>query len=129
MYLHRLRQPRISLMNGTNFQLKLKQTQLLNQAMQQSLRILQMSSIEVEREVEDWLADNPLLERTESDEPPYEMPQYTAGIAHRHLSLDDDNASAWENLADEEKLKCYLHKEVGEHLLSPNEAARVHISM
>ena len=57
-------------MNGTNFQLKLKQTQLLNQAMQQSLRILQMSSIEVEREVEDWLADNPLLERTESDEPP-----------------------------------------------------------
>ena len=30
-------------MNGTNFQLKLKQTQLLNQAMQQSFRILQRS--------------------------------------------------------------------------------------
>ena len=104
-------------MNGTNFQLKLKQTQLLNQAMQQWLRILQMSGLEVEREVEDWLADNP----------PYDMPQYTADIAHRHLSLDDDNASAWENLAEEETLNAYLHKQVSEHPLSPIEAARVHI--
>lgn len=127
MYLHRLKTTTHSLMNGTNFQLKLKQTQLLNQAMQQSLRILQMSGLEVEREVEDWLADNPLLERTESDEPPYDMPQYTADIAHRHLSLDDDNASAWENLAEEETLNAYLHKQVSEHPLSPIEAARVHI--
>ena len=50
-------------MNGTNFQLKLKQTQKLNQSMQQSLYVLQMSSQEIDREVEEWLADNPLLER------------------------------------------------------------------
>ena len=46
--------------------LKLKQTQQLNQRLQQSLRILQMSGLELEREVEDWLSDNPLLERPES---------------------------------------------------------------
>ena len=48
--------------------LKLKQTQQLNQRLQQSLRILQMSGLELEREVEDWLLDNPLLERPETDE-------------------------------------------------------------
>ena len=50
--------------------LKLKQTQQLNQRLQQSLRILQMSGFELEREVEDWLLDNPLLERPETDEFP-----------------------------------------------------------
>ena len=35
--------------------LKLRQTQQLNQRLQQSLRILQMSGIELEREVENWL--------------------------------------------------------------------------
>ena len=40
--------------------LKLKQTQQLNQGLQQSLRVLQMSGLELEREVDDWLQDNPL---------------------------------------------------------------------
>lgn len=39
--------------------IKLKQTQQLNQRLQQSLRVLQMSGIELEREVENWLSDNP----------------------------------------------------------------------
>ncbi|WP_431733032.1 hypothetical protein [Kingella kingae] len=64
-------------MTSTKFQLKLKQTLQLNQAMQQSLRVLQMSGLEVEREVEDWLADNPLLERRESEDWGKE-PHYTA---------------------------------------------------
>ena len=51
-----------------SFQLKHKQVQQLNQTMQQSLRVLQMSGIELEREVEDWLEDNPLLERQETPE-------------------------------------------------------------
>ena len=38
-------------MSENNFQLKLKQSQQLNQSMQQSLRVLQMSSQEIEREV------------------------------------------------------------------------------
>ena len=39
-------------MSGPSFHLKLKQTQQLNQAMRQSLRILHMSGIELDREVE-----------------------------------------------------------------------------
>lgn len=74
-------------MTSTKFQLKLKQTLQLNQAMQQSLRVLQMSGLEVEREVEDWLADNPLLERRESEDWGKE-PHYTANISSkRHISL------------------------------------------
>ena len=55
-------------MSSTNIQLKLRQTQQLSQNMQQSLRVLQMSGIEIEREVEDWLSDNPLLDRVEQPE-------------------------------------------------------------
>ena len=51
-----------------NLGLKLKQTQQLNQNLHQALRILQMSGLEIEREVDDWLQDNPLLERAESSE-------------------------------------------------------------
>ena len=115
-------------MSTTNFQLKLKQTQQLSQNMQQSLRVLQMSGIEIEREVEEWLADNPLLDKVEQPEKTYDPPQHTADIAKRHTSLDnDDDSSAWENLAQEETLHAYLHKQVSEHPLTPAEAARVHI--
>lgn len=115
-------------MTGNNFQLKLKQTQQLNQAMQQSLRVLQMSGLEMEREVEDWLADNPLLERSDPIESSEEFAHYTANIASKHISLDDDDSSSmWENLAQEETLNAYLHKQVSEHPLSEIEAARVHI--
>nr|HRM22633.1 RNA polymerase sigma-54 factor [Neisseria sp.] len=55
-------------MSGQNFQLKLKQTQQLSQGLQQSLRVLQMSGLELEHEVEEWLQDNPLLERSEAPE-------------------------------------------------------------
>ena len=102
-------------MSSTNIQLKLRQTQQLSQNMQQSLRVLQMSGIEIEREVEDWLADNPLLDRVEQPEKTYEPPQTTVDIAKRGVSLDDDDSSAWENLAQEETLNSYLHKQVAEH--------------
>lgn len=59
--------------------IKLKQTQQLNQRLQQSLRVLQMSGIELEREVENWLSDNPLLERKDTDEfSDAEFSHYTA---------------------------------------------------
>ncbi len=116
-------------MSGTNdFQLKLKQTQQLSHTMQQSLRILQMSGIELEREVEDWLAENPLLEKVESEEPMHgDMPRMpTASVSKLGLQSDYDENS-WENVAEEETLHAYLHKQVGEHPLSPSEAAHVHI--
>ena len=114
-------------MNDNTFRLKLKQTQQLNQSQQQSLRVLQMSGLEVEREVEDWLEENPVLERGEIPESPLEPPRLSAAITQKHLSFDDENESAWENLTEEESLHSYLHKQVCEHPLSPAEAARVHI--
>lgn len=114
-------------MSSNNYQLKLKQTQQLSQGLQQSLRVLQMSGIEIEREVEDWLADNPLLERTEAPERGYEPPRQTAALSSRGLSLEDDDSSAWENITQEETLNQYLHKQVCEHPLDKTEAAHVHI--
>lgn len=112
-------------MNGTNFQLKLRQTQQLSQNMQQSLRILQMSGLEIEREVNEWLAENPLLERSEPPEMP-EPPRVTAEITKRNISMNDDG-NAWEHVEQEETLNHYLHQQVSEHPLSPVEAAHVHI--
>lgn len=116
-------------MSSNNFQLKLKQTQQLSQSMQQSLRVLQMSGLEVEREVEDWLEENPLLERKELPESQlFDIHALNADIAKRGISLDDeDGASAWENLSSEDTLNSYLHKQVCEHPLSEKEAAYVHV--
>lgn len=107
--------------------LKLRQTQQLNQRLQQSLRILQMSGIELEREVEDWLQDNPLLERPEADEfADAEFNHGTTMPRSNHLG-GDDAEDAWLNIAKEEDFNQYLHSQVCEHPLSDKEAAYVHI--
>ena len=107
--------------------LKLRQTQQLNQRLQQSLRILQMSGIELEREVEDWLQDNPLLERPEADEfADAEFNHGTTMPRSNHLG-GDDAEDAWLNIAKEEDFNQYLHSQVCEHPLSEKEAAYVHI--
>lgn len=105
--------------------IKLKQTQQLNQRLQQSLRVLQMSGIELEREVEDWLSDNPLLERKDTDE------FSDAGFSHytapaRQIG-GDEGEDMLSNIAGEEDFKQYLHAQVCEHPLSDQEAACVHI--
>ena len=107
--------------------LKLRQTQQLNQRLQQSLRILQMSGIELEREVEEWLQDNPLLERPEADE--FADADFNHGTTmprSNHLG-GDDAEDAWLNIAKEEDFNQYLHSQVCEHPLSDKEAAYVHI--
>ena len=107
--------------------LKLRQTQQLNQRLQQSLRILQMSGIELEREIEDWLQDNPLLERPEADEfADAEFNHGTTMPRSNHLG-GDDAEDAWLNIAKEEDFNQYLHAQVCEHSLSDKEAAYVHI--
>lgn len=105
--------------------IKLKQTQQLDRRLQQSLRVLQMSGIELEREVEDWLSDNPLLERKDTDE------FSDAGFSHytapaRQIG-GDEGEDMLSNIAGEEDFKQYLHAQVCEHPLSDQEAACVHI--
>ena len=112
-----------------NFSLKLKQTQQLNQRLQQSLRILQMSGLEIEREVEDWLQDNPLLERPETEEftDADFNSKISAALPRSGQIGGDDAEDAWLNIAAEEDFNTYLHKQVCEHPLTEKEAAHVHI--
>ena len=49
-------------------QLKLSQHLTLTPQLQQSIRLLQLSTIELNAEVERMLQENPLLERAESEE-------------------------------------------------------------
>lgn len=52
-------------------QLKLSQQLTLTPQLQQSIRLLQLSTIELNQEIERLLIDNPLLEREEGDEASY----------------------------------------------------------
>ena len=49
-------------------QLKLTQHLTLTPQLQQSIRLLQLSTLELNQELERFLADNPLLERDEGEE-------------------------------------------------------------
>ncbi len=113
-------------MSSYAFQLKLKQTQQLNQTMRQSLRVLQMSGIELEREVEDWLEENPLLERVEVSEAAPE-PSFSAAISSSRQINGDEAEDIWATIAEEEDFVTYLHKQVCEHPLQEQQAALVHI--
>ncbi|MBM3390417.1 MAG: RNA polymerase factor sigma-54 [Betaproteobacteria bacterium] len=57
-------------------QLKLSQHLALTPQLQQSIRLLQLSTLELNQEIETFLQDNPLLER--EDEPAPEAPAYAA---------------------------------------------------
>ena len=108
--------------------LKLRQTQQLNQGLQQSLRVLQMSGLELEREVDDWLQDNPLLERCEpAEDGRFEPTRLSAAVSSRNQIGGEDAEDVWATIADKEDFKRYLHNQVCEHPLSEQEGARVHI--
>src|SRR5689334_6400741 len=55
-----------------SLQLKLSQHLTLTPQLQQSIRLLQLSTVELNQELERYLADNPLLERTDL-EPSHEI--------------------------------------------------------
>ncbi len=64
-----------------SLQLKLGQHLTLTPQLQQSIRLLQLSTLELNQELEQMLQDNPLLEREEGDEPALdaaEVPAHTA---------------------------------------------------
>lgn len=51
-----------------SLQLKLSQQLTLTPQLQQAIRLLQLSTVELEQEIEQMLADNPLLERSNDEE-------------------------------------------------------------
>src|ERR1700741_2297120 len=56
-------------------QLKLSQHLTLTPQLQQSIRLLQLSTLELNQEIEKFLQDNPLLERDDVREEPPAPPQ------------------------------------------------------
>jgi RNA polymerase sigma-54 factor len=60
-------------------QLKLSQHLTLTPQLQQSIRLLQLSTMELNQELEKFLAENPLLEREDADAPPTEVPVHMNG--------------------------------------------------
>ncbi|MCP2039452.1 RNA polymerase sigma-54 factor [Neisseria sp. HSC-16F19] len=115
-------------MSKAALSLKLKQTQQLNQNLQQSLRVLHMSSQALEDEVADWLADNPFLEKTELPDggEPLLPQQYVKPAEHAHVG-GDDAADIWATVASDPDLIAQLHAQVCEHPLDETTAAHVHI--
>ena len=57
-----------------SLQLKLGQHLTLTPQLQQSIRLLQLSTLELNQELEQMLQDNPLLEREEEDEASFTSP-------------------------------------------------------
>ena len=65
-----------------SLQLKLGQHLTLTPQLQQSIRLLQLSTLELNQELEQMLQDNPLLEREEEDEASFNHAEATEASAH-----------------------------------------------
>ena len=80
-------------------QLKLSQHLALTPQLQQSIRLLQLSTLELNQEIENFLQENPLLER--EDEPVPEAPVYAAsGDALQAPTESLDGAEPEPNFGD-----------------------------
>lgn len=81
-----------------SLQLKLSQSLTLTPQLQQSIKLLQLSTIELNQEIERFLADNPLLEREDGDETP---PPPRGEVAGEATSSADTQQEAAERDAPE----------------------------
>jgi RNA polymerase sigma-54 factor len=75
-----------------SLQLKLSQHLTLTPQLQQSIRLLQLSTVELNQELERYLAENPLLERADlsSEEPAGERPPDAGPAAEREPEPEPD---------------------------------------
>ena len=67
-----------------NLQLRISQNLALTPQLQQSIRLLQLSSLELDQELEIILQDNPLLELVDGDNPDADIPE--ASLAETSMS-------------------------------------------
>jgi RNA polymerase sigma-54 factor len=80
-----------------SLQLKLGQHLTLTPQLQQSIRLLQLSTLELNQELEQMLQDNPLLEREDDDEAGYaagEAPSHVAEVEPQGAENPPANAEA-----------------------------------
>lgn len=105
-------------------QLKLKLNQQLSQKLQQSLHVLQLSTLELQELVASWLADNPFLEEIDSfQEDDLAIEQY---VQPPQTGRHHDDIDAWETLPDDPDMYTMLHQQVCHYNLDNSTATLVH---
>ncbi len=85
-------------------QLKLSQHLTLTPQLQQSIRLLQLSTVELNAEVERMLQENPLLEKAEGDEEPLPAVSQLAGTgaaSTEEMPAHDDDRAGGKEAGDE----------------------------
>ena len=76
-----------------SLQLKLSQHLTLTPQLQQSIRLLQLSTLELNQEIERFLQDNPLLEREEGSEEEAAAPAPAAQLTTDFTSTSSTTTS------------------------------------
>lgn len=99
---------------------ELKQTLRLNASMQQSIHILQMSSIELQQSIEHELAQNPFLEIAENES---DIPQNTESTNSSSASHRNTEAYDFSNITAEKSLHQYIYEQISLDIIDPIEYA------
>ncbi len=81
-----------------NLQLRISQNLALTPQLQQSIRLLQLSSLELDQELETILQDNPLLELVDADTPEPDMDdgslaEQVNGVDHDPMTADGEQSN------------------------------------
>ncbi|GAA5234305.1 RNA polymerase factor sigma-54 [Verticiella sediminum] len=107
-------------------QLRASQHLALTPQLQQSIRLLQMSTLELETEIEQALQDNPMLEREDAEpgEPPRETVKLQRGERRGDGELDDE---AMQQEAPPLSLAEHLMQQLKFTQASPRDAALVEL--
>jgi len=100
-----------------NLQLRISQNLALTPQLQQSIRLLQLSTLELSQELETILQENPLLEMADGEEGEFEDNSATPTETIESVHADDANsfdlATQQEITAPAETLREDLHDELG----------------
>src|SRR5258705_13905591 len=86
-----------------SLQLKLSQHLTLTPQLQQSIRLLQLSTLELNQEIETFLQENPLLERDEEDEAAPPPPALTPDTESTTASHSDTTPASGESAPPRER--------------------------
>ena len=97
----------------------LTQRKVLSQQTRQAIRLLQLNTYDLEKEIDDLILENPLLEKNEEIETNYDI-----GSQINHLSADSDeilkyhkkNDSLQETLSKQQKFHHFLMRKRLSHL-------------
>ena len=104
--------------------LRLSLTTRLSPKLQQSLQVLQLSTLELQELVAGWLADNPFLEEVENtSEDSFSDTQY---VQPPQLGIMQAESDVWDTLADNPDMYELLRRQVCEYDLDKVTAARVY---